>query len=313
MERWTSTWRQMTRYRFLAVTMLLGLVIAGCADRGQIVSIVASATEVLPGGEVQLHVRAQPIRARSQAARFEWSASAGGLSNIDGPNTVWKAPDRGGTYSVCFEVLSDVVVSGVIIVPRGSLGWAQVTHVSRPGLFGRPGELELKPVGLYAYDDSVVAVAANVTRQGREGTGILSAWLELASEYFFGEPLVGKIVGDMFSTGENVVIPSGTQTFVAVAQSREFNIRTNPHRPWLGIRSTDLTIVSVAAGSPADKAGLLPGDRIISIEGRRVSTPEGLTNHLQRYDVGERVSLTIRRGSRVQTIEVELGVRPGGL
>src|SRR5690625_873372 len=73
------------------------------------------------------------------------------------------------------------------------------------------------------------------------------------------------------------------------------------------------TEVLPGAGSPADKAGLLPGDRIISLEGRRVSTPEGLTNHLQRYDVGERVSLTIRRGSRVQTIEVELGVRPGGL
>ena len=62
-------------------------------------------------------------------------------------------------------------------------------------------------------------------------------------------------------------------------------------------------------GSPADKAGLESGDRIVAVDGRRVATDDDLAGLLRARRAGETVVLGVERGSRRLALSVKLGVR----
>lgn len=64
--------------------------------------------------------------------------------------------------------------------------------------------------------------------------------------------------------------------------------------------STDVvTVIAPIEGSPAQRAGILPGDRIVAIDGSPVQrkSPEGLVRQM-RGTPGTRVTLTVRRPER---------------
>lgn len=73
-------------------------------------------------------------------------------------------------------------------------------------------------------------------------------------------------------------------------------------------------IVEVQEGSPADAAGLLPGDVIVKFEGEKISTHEDLQNILQYYGSGSTVTITVKRpqNGEYQSVDLQLtlGTRP---
>ena len=76
-------------------------------------------------------------------------------------------------------------------------------------------------------------------------------------------------------------------------------------------------ISEVIAGQAAEKAGIIEGDIISSIDGYSVTTADELINELEYYSAGSMVELTVLRldevnqqaGFRMMTVEVELGSR----
>ena len=80
---------------------------------------------------------------------------------------------------------------------------------------------------------------------------------------------------------------------------------------FLGISPSNLgenwAIASVTANSAADKAGLQPGDRIITYDDRPVGDFNSLTGLISRPNAGDTVRLEIRRGSEHLVREITLG------
>ncbi|MCX7619236.1 MAG: trypsin-like peptidase domain-containing protein [Acidimicrobiales bacterium] len=70
-------------------------------------------------------------------------------------------------------------------------------------------------------------------------------------------------------------------------------------------------IARVLVGTPADKAGLEPGDLITAIDGNPVKNPTDLSARIAGHSPGDRVVLEVDRGGQTRTIEVELTAKPG--
>ena len=57
-------------------------------------------------------------------------------------------------------------------------------------------------------------------------------------------------------------------------------------------------VVAVEPGSPADKAGLVPGDIITEVDGESVTSSKTLSSILQKHKPGDEITLTVFRQSR---------------
>ncbi len=83
----------------------------------------------------------------------------------------------------------------------------------------------------------------------------------------------------------------------------------------LGIRATDAaaggaSVVEVAPGSSAARAGLQVDDRIVAIDGTRTADSASLVYALRRRPAGRRVRLSVVRGKRTSVLEATLDDAP---
>jgi len=107
---------------------------------------------------------------------------------------------------------------------------------------------------------------------------------------------------------------------------RQLIARGRVERPWLGVYYAQITpelqqqfnlrqregvvIVRVVAGSPAEAAGLAPGDVISAANGRPVQNPEQLRTLVSSLAPGATMRLEASRGDRTRQVQVKLGVAP---
>ena len=66
-------------------------------------------------------------------------------------------------------------------------------------------------------------------------------------------------------------------------------------------------VKEVVAGSAAEKAGIQPGDIVISVNGVPISSSSDLTATIRSLAAGTTTDLVIVRGGKPQTITVTLG------
>jgi predicted metalloprotease with PDZ domain len=67
-----------------------------------------------------------------------------------------------------------------------------------------------------------------------------------------------------------------------------------------------LTVLHVLKKSPADKAGLLAGDEIVSIAGTKVTRPQEVDAALKSYKGGEKIAIEYRRADKTATADAKL-------
>jgi hypothetical protein len=83
-------------------------------------------------------------------------------------------------------------------------------------------------------------------------------------------------------------------------------------KAWLGlmIRQSDAPGVEIARiylGSPAAKAGLRPGDRIVKLNGETIQSPQDMATQIRGMTPGDPVNLVVSRDGRRQTVELAAG------
>jgi len=69
-------------------------------------------------------------------------------------------------------------------------------------------------------------------------------------------------------------------------------------------------VLEVVEGSPADEAGLQPGDVIVQMADENISTVVDLFEVLREYEPGDSVNVTFVRGNEERQVEVTLSDRP---
>lgn len=99
-------------------------------------------------------------------------------------------------------------------------------------------------------------------------------------------------------------------------------------RPWLGVfittdsssfaqqynlpTSKGVVVINVEPGSPAEQAGLTPGDVITKVDGNSVTTAAELENAVKSHSVGSSVQLTVNHQGTTETKTVTLAQEPNG-
>ena len=69
-------------------------------------------------------------------------------------------------------------------------------------------------------------------------------------------------------------------------------------------------ITNIASGSPADKAGLQPGDVITAIDGKDQTDDAALMDYINSQKVGQKIDITYYRGNNKNTVSVTLVQAP---
>ena len=97
-------------------------------------------------------------------------------------------------------------------------------------------------------------------------------------------------------------------------------------RGWIGIESQDITpeladsfglarqsgaiIAGVVRGGPADRAGIRPGDILLTVQGKPVGNTNEMLSLIAQLVPGKTAQMTVMRKNRQSTLDVKVGKRP---
>lgn len=114
---------------------------------------------------------------------------------------------------VTFQVASDVLEGGVLVIPSGAQGYGKVTKVEQRKNFGRDAKLEIDFEAVEGVDGSIVA-----TEMGDKAKEETKSLAKAAGATVAGLVLLGPfgVVGGAFVQGQDVSIPAGTELYIQV-------------------------------------------------------------------------------------------------
>lgn len=143
-------------------------------------------------------------------------------------------------------------------------------------------------------------------RSDHSGAGLFNAKGELLG---IGSLVVSDALGaDHPRVGGNMFVPIDLLKPI-LGELRRDGASRSSSRAWLGMNCVEqagiVRVVRISRDSPAEEAGLQPGDRIVSIDGTTVRDLETLYKTLWSKPVQREVVLEIRRGAAAETIKVQ--------
>jgi hypothetical protein len=127
---------------------------------------------------------------------------------------------------VGFEVLDEIEVNGVVVIPRGGRARGSVTEAVSKGKMGRAGKLEivLDYVRLADFETAAVRAVETAGGDGRSGGGkpvgiVANGWL-----YWPSAPFV------LFTHGKDITIPKGAEVTAYVDGDVNLNAAKFPRK-----------------------------------------------------------------------------------
>lgn len=115
------------------------------------------------------------------------------------------ADDKTGA-TVDFEVLEDVKIGEVVVIPRGGIALGTVTKGKPKGRMGRGGKLDINIDSVRLVSGEKVALRAVKGTKGKDNTGAMTGAIVATSILFFpAAPFF------LFMKGKDITIPKGTE------------------------------------------------------------------------------------------------------
>jgi serine protease Do len=132
-----------------------------------------------------------------------------------------------------------------------------------------------------------------------------------------GGPLAdarGRVVGinTMIASGLGIAVPSrAVERFLRPGQPARLGVTLEPVRldsAYTG--ALGLVIVEIERGSPAEHAGLLPGDVIIGVEQDSLDSPADLADRIEDAGAGAPIELQLLRGGQLTRVVAVPAAQP---
>jgi putative serine protease PepD len=154
----------------------------------------------------------------------------------------------------------------------------------------------------FSIDDSIQTDAA--INHGNSGGPLLDAEAQVIG-------VNAQIESDSGGNdGVGFAIPSNTVKSIV----SELITTGKAEHAYLGVSvetvNASVRITEVRSGTPAADAGLQSGDTIVSVDGKRIVSGDGLTSAISARKPGDTVSITYSRGGQTHTVKIELASRP---
>ncbi|HBE68984.1 MAG TPA: hypothetical protein DDW52_12620 [Planctomycetaceae bacterium] len=229
----------------------------------------------------------------------------GALGRLYGPNRergVYRTTNGGEDWEQVLYVDDNTGVIDMVMHPEDpKVIIAALYDRERDGFDGWPGS-EPKPDGIDGYDP---------IRKWGPGAGLYKTtdggdnWTKLSNGLPPGN--IGR-VGLDWQTG-------GNHTLVAIIDCEDIGKGPQPFRVFLGIVGTDTengpVVGQIYPGSPAEKAGIEVGDKLISADGKELENTEELLAILRKKKLGQGIELKTSRGEEDSSAKIKLAARPG--
>ncbi len=216
--------------------------------------------------------------------------------------------DRGNLPAITFGQADSVKVGDVVLAIGNPFGVGQTVTMGIVSALGRSG------LQINTYENFIQTDAA--INPGNSGGALTDA----------AGNLIGVNTAIYSRTGGSLGIGFAIPVSTAKHVMEQIIETGNVTRGWIGVEAQEITpelaesfrlstttgalIAGVLKGSPADRAGVKPGDILISIDGRPVSDPTAMLNIVASLTPGRRASVKIRREQKDVDLQVEVGKRP---
>jgi hypothetical protein len=116
--------------------------------------------------------------------------------------------------TVDFEVMEDVSVNGLVVIPRGSIAWATITEAQPKRRMARGGKLDVNIDSVRLKDGEKVPLRAVKENKGGGHVGAMTGAMVATGIVFFpAAPLF------LFMHGKDINIPKGTEITAYVASN----------------------------------------------------------------------------------------------
>jgi serine protease Do len=192
----------------------------------------------------------------------------------------------------------------------------------------RPGQWAIAIGNPYGFQQTVTAgVVSNVARPVNTGDRSYERLIQTDAAINPGNsggPLVdghGRVVGvNTVVLAEAQGIGFAIPIEVALRVADELIRHGRVNRPWTGFSAQKITpeianylgmaqasgaiVDQVVRDSPADRAGLRPGDILLQLDGKKISSADEVKARLKTMKIGDKLTVTVVRGDRVLKGEI---------
>ncbi|MBV8489987.1 MAG: hypothetical protein JO199_05590 [Candidatus Eremiobacteraeota bacterium] len=153
--------------------------------------------------------------------------------------------NEGDTFAVV--TAEDYYFHGSLILPKGSPGYGEITHIKRAGMWHAGGEIRFTVKRLVAPDGSTLDVETNGATADADKNSEKNG-----NE--FGQYLLFGLAGVFTHRGNDILIKDGTMFHVAVSNTTEVPAIAYGTKP----ESLDWNLVTVKSKEQVDEQGSAP-------------------------------------------------------
>jgi len=216
--------------------------------------------------------------------------------------------DRAGLPAITFGQAESAKVGDVVLAIGNPFGVGQTVTMGIVSALGRSG------LQINTYENFIQTDAA--INPGNSGGALTDA----------AGNLIGINTAIYSRTGGSLGIGFAIPVSTAKLVMEQIIATGSVTRGWIGVEAQEISpelaesfrlpsttgalIAGVLKGSPADRAGVKPGDILISINAKPVTDPTAMLNIVAGLTPGKAAAVRLRRDQKEIELQVETGKRP---